>query len=393
MVVSNNDEIWRIGRRHLSVALCVFLLFGLAISAGIAAVTVAQADDDREMVFPVYNPKPKGIPPVPIPADNPQTPAKVRLGEKLYFDPMLSVDGTVSCASCHSPGFGFADGQPTSDGVNGQLGGRNAPTVYNAAYYETQFWDGRAMSLEDQARGPVQNPIEMANTWDNVVAYLQSDVIYQRMFKQAFGGHVTEDNSVKAIAAYERTVVTWDSPYDRYLAGDIEAMSADQVAGMDLFFGKAQCANCHKAPLFFEDAFGNIGVPQVVDMQHFPNDGEDPALAGYDLGRYYVTHDPDDLGDFKTPGLRNVELTAPYMHNGVFATLEEVVAHYNMVPAPVVGELDPDLPTDLGLTAQEQMQLVEFLKALTGRTYSYMPEDMLSMQIPVLLQMLSRTTD
>jgi len=393
LVVLTNDKHGVLRRVHFSLIAAVFLIFGLAISASLAVVPAMGDDYDRDMVYPVYNPKPKGIPPVPIPDDNPQTPMKVKLGERLYFDPKLSVDGTISCASCHHPSLGFADGQMTSDGVNAQVGGRNAPTVYNSAYYATQFWDGRAMTLEDQARGPVMNPIEMANTWENVVAYLKTDTTYQRMFRQVFGGSITEDNAVKAIASYERTVVTWDSDYDRFIAGDTSAMTMDEVAGMDLFFGKAECANCHKAPLFFEDAFGNIGVPQVKDMDHFANDGEDVSLAGLDLGRYYVTHNADDLGDFKTPGLRNIELTAPYMHNGIFATLEDVIAHYNSVPMTPVGELDEDLPTDLDMTEEEQMQLVAFLKALTGRTYSYMPDDMKDMHVSMLSEVLSRTSE
>jgi len=350
--------------------------FALIASAGFAVRSVA-ADDDmgNDLVYPHYNPKVKGLPAVPIPADNPQTPQKIRLGEKLYFDPMLSIDGTVSCASCHHPSFGFGDGEKVSDGVGGQKGGRNAPTVYNAAYYAVQFWDGRAATLEDQARGPVENPIEMANTWENVVMYLKRDADYNKMFRQAFGGEISEDNAVKAIAAYERTIITWNSPYDQYMAGDESAMTADQIAGMDLFNGKASCGGCHAAPLFFEEAPGNIGLPQEKDFVHFANSGEDEMLQGYDLGVYYVSGDSADLGRFKTPGLRNIELTGPYMHNGIFETLEEVVAHYNMVPVPVVGELEADLVTNLGLTDMEQAQLVEFLKALTGVTYSYMPDD------------------
>ena len=348
----------------------------LIASAGFAVRPVA-ADDDmgNDLVYPHYNPKVKGLPAVPIPADNPQTPQKIRLGEKLYFDPMLSIDGTVSCASCHHPSFGFGDGEKVSEGVGGQKGGRNAPTVYNAAYYAVQFWDGRAATLEDQARGPVENPIEMANTWENVVMYLKRDADYNKMFRQAFGGEISEDNAVKAIAAYERTIITWNSPYDQYMAGDESAMTADQIAGMDLFNGKASCGGCHAAPLFFEEAPGNIGLPQEKDFVHFANSGEDEMLQGYDLGVYYVSGDSADLGRFKTPGLRNIELTGPYMHNGIFETLEEVVAHYNMVPVPVVGELEADLVTNLGLTDMEQAQLVEFLKALTGVTYSYMPDD------------------
>ncbi|HEX9907267.1 MAG TPA: cytochrome-c peroxidase [Thermoplasmata archaeon] len=381
-------------RRHAIIMMAAATVMLLSISAVFAVQTSADDSSDTDMVYPTYNPKPKGIPPVPIPADNPQTPTKVKLGEMLYFDPMLSSDGTISCASCHAPALGFGDGERVSDGVGGSQGGRNAPTVYNAVYYETQFWDGRALTLEEQAAGPVENPIEMANTWDNVVIYLKSDATYSKLFKKVFGGEITKDTATKAIASYERTVITWDSPYDRYVAGDEEAMTPTQVAGMDLFFGKASCGGCHAPPLFLESAFGNIGVPQVKDTTHFPNDGMDEMLAGYDLGRAYVTGLDEDMGRFKTPGLRNIELTAPYMHNGILETLEDVIAHYNMVPEPVVGALEEDLVTDLGLTEQEQAQLVEFLKALTGRTYSYVPEDtMPEMLIPLLNDLLTRPVD
>ncbi|HEX9906862.1 MAG TPA: cytochrome c peroxidase [Thermoplasmata archaeon] len=381
--------------RYASVLAAAAVVAFLCASAAFAVRPVSADDErDNERVYPSYNPKPKGIPPVPIPEDNPQTPAKVKLGEKLYFDPMLSVDGTISCASCHHPSFGFADGEEVSDGVGGQKGGRNAPTVYNAAYCKTQFWDGRALTLEDQARGPPENPIEMANTWENIVDYLKSESSYRRMFKQAFGGTITEDTAVMAIASYERTVITWDSPYDRYIAGDVTAMTSDQIAGVELFNGKANCGGCHAAPLFFEDLPGNIGVPQERDYVNFPNSDESVELQGYDLGVYYVFGDTADLGRFKTPGLRNIELTAPYMHNGIFETLDEVIAHYNEVPIPVVGELEEDLIPNLELTDMEQQQLVEFLKALTGITYSYMPDDEMSdMFVMMLSGMIVRPLD
>jgi len=361
------------------------LMAGVFVSsAALAVTTSAKGVQGTDLVYPLYNPQPWGIPKVPIPADNPPTPQKVKLGERLYFDRELSKDGTISCASCHSPGLGFADGQMVSDGVGGQTGGRNAPTVYNAAYYKEQFWDGRAATLEQQAAGPVENPIEMADDWDDVVEYLKADLAYQRLFRQAFKGEITMDTATKAIAAYERTIITWNSPYDRYMAGDKKAMTEDQIAGLELFNGKASCAGCHVPPLFFEEAYGNIGVPEPADFNKslFPNPGEDPSLQYHDLGRYYVTGDPADIGRFKTPGLRNIALTAPYMHNGVYNTLEEVVEHYNNVPAPVVGVLEEDLRTTLGLTPEEKVQLVEFLKALTGVTYSYMPEDSEDMMTP-----------
>lgn len=290
------------------------------------------------------------LPPVPIPPDNPQTDAKVRLGAQLYFDPRLSADNTISCATCHDPALGWANHHPTDTGIRGQVGGRNSGTILDSAYMRYQFWDGRARSLEEQALGPIHNPIEMGETLENVVVKLNAIAGYQSAFREVFGTDVDTDGIAKAIAAFERTIVSGPSPYDRYLAGDGEAMSKAALRGMNLFNGKAHCTPCHSGPAFSDQGFHNLGV------------GMDRPAP--DLGREAHTHKPADRGKFKTPGLRNVALTYPYLHDGSEKTLREVIELYDRggVPNP---NLDP-LMLPLRLTEQEKQDLVAFLEALTG---------------------------
>jgi cytochrome c peroxidase len=236
-------------------------------------------------------------------------------------------------------------------GILGFKGNRNSGTILDAAYMQFQFWDGRARTLEEQALGPIHNPVEMGETLDNVVRKLSAIEGYRTQFKAVFGSAVTTDGIAKAIAAFERTVLSGPSPYDRYVAGDRNAMSPAAVRGMALFSAKGRCATCHHPPLFSDQSFHNIGV----GMDH-----PDP-----DIGREAVTRQAADRGKFKTPGLRNVELTWPYLHDGSARTLEEVVAFYNKggVSNPT---LDP-LVAPLGLTPEEQKDLVSFLEALTGQ--------------------------
>lgn len=291
------------------------------------------------------------IPAVVSPPDNPLTDAKVRLGAQLYFDGRLSKDGTVSCASCHDPEHGWADPHPTSEGVGQAKGGRNAPTVLNAAFHRVQFWDGRAPTLEDQAVGPIQNPVEMAMTMPETLGRLKTIPGYVEQFKVVFGSEPTEETLGHAIAAFERTVLSTDSPYDRYLAGDATAMSASALRGKSLFEGKAHCSVCHSGPNFTDSRFHNLGVGY--------------ANGKYaDVGRFGITKQRADMGAFKTPGLRSIALTGPYMHDGSEATLDAVIELYdrggNRNP-----NLDPAM-VPLNLTAREKADLVEFMKALTG---------------------------
>jgi cytochrome c peroxidase len=305
---------------------------------------------------------PLGLPPVPIPADNPPTEASIQLGRRLYYDPVLSVDKTVACASCHHPDRGFADNKPFSEGVGKKLGGRNSPTVFNAAYSTTQFWDGRAPSLEEQAKGPVQNPVEMAHTLAGVEQRLHADATYKAEFDRAFGpGAITYEKVAYAIASFERTVLSGNSPFDRYYyGGDKKALSPAAIRGFQVFrrADKGNCAACHeiadKYALFTDNKFHNLGVGVKDEM---------PT----DLGRYAVTKVEADKGCFKTPSLRNVAQTAPYMHDGSLKDLKQVVDFYigggNSNPFR-----DAKIkPLDF-LTGQERADLLEFLKSLTGKT-------------------------
>jgi cytochrome c peroxidase len=288
---------------------------------------------------------------IPVPSTNLNYAAKIELGKQLYFDGRLSKNGAISCAFCHNPGTGWADPRQTSIGIGGGLGGRQAPTVLNTAFNHLQFWDGRARSLEEQAIGPIHNPIEMGETHENVVAKLNKIKGYQRQFRAVFGTDVSLQGIAEAIAAYERTVISTDSPFDKYVAGDSKAMDEAAVRGMALFKGKARCVLCHGGPNFTDNQFHNLGVPQVGPMKE-------------DLGRYYVTKAEKDRGAFKTPTLRSITETAPYMHDGAFKTLEEVVDFLNQG-----GGANPNLSAmvkPLNLTAEEKADLIAFLKALAG---------------------------
>lgn len=292
------------------------------------------------------------LPPLTIPADNPLTAAKIELGKKLYFDPRLSGNNLFSCATCHNPTLGFADGLPRFlGGPTAKEGGRHSPTIINCAYNEFQFWDGRAATLEEQALGPIQNPNEMFETLDNVVKKLSGIPEYVTAFKEVFGTGITADGIAKAIATFERTIVFSNSPFDKYMQGDAPAMSELAKRGMYLFMGKAECIKCHNGTNFTDNKFHNIGVPTEVPLKE-------------DLGRYNVTRKDSDKGAFKTPTLRNITDTAPYMHNGFFPTLFEVVQFYNGGGGRSENK-SPDIHS-LHLTGEEVNDLIEFMKALTG---------------------------
>ena len=294
---------------------------------------------------------PLGLLPLQFPADNPYTPEKAELGRLLYFDVRISADNTVSCASCHSPEYGYTDGAAVSTGIHGQKGGRSAPTVLNRAYSLAQFWDGRASTLEEQAKGPIQNPIEMGTTHSDVVAKIGAIAGYRPLFQKAFGSpEITIDKMAQAIATFERTLLSGNSPYDRYKAGDKKALAPAQVRGMDVFFNIAKCDQCHEGINFTTNAYANIGV------------GADKAEP--DQGRFLVTHQPGDWGALKTPTLRDIARTAPYMHDGSLKTLEDVVEFYNKGGMPN-RNLDEKI-RPLKLTGGQKQDLVEFLKSLSG---------------------------
>jgi cytochrome c peroxidase len=287
---------------------------------------------------------------VPSPADNPTTEEKVELGKMLYHDPRLSSTGTVSCASCHNLMLGGDDNRPNSMGVNGQTGGRSAPTVWNAAFNAVQFWDGRAASLEAQAAGPVSNPIEMGmKDWDGVVARLKAVKGYNEAFTRAFGENsISKDNATKAIAAYERTLITPNSPYDKYVLGDKAALTEQQVRGMNKF-AELGCTSCHSGA-----AFNGAG-----SFQRFPVNDNAYFAAQYhfkkDKGLAEVSKNEADEHLWKVPTLRNIALTAPYFHNGSVKTLEEAVK--------IMGKLQ----LNKDLSKEEIADIVAFLEGLTGQ--------------------------
>jgi len=303
-----------------------------------------------EVRFLSEGPQPLGsLPPVRVPPDNPMSANLITLGKQLYFDTRLSADNTISCATCHDPAVGWSDRGPTSKGIKGQLGGRRSPPVSNAAYLPLQFWDGRAASLEDQAVGPIANPIEMGNTHHEMIRTLNDVPGYVEEFKTVFGTTpITLDQVAKAIAAFERTVVTTDSPFDRYARGDAAALTCQEKHGLEIFNGKGHCTACHWGPNFTDGRFHNLGVatPQ----------GQKP-----DEGRYAVTKDRRDMGAFKTPTMRDVALRAPYLHTGAEPTLEAVIDFYDKGGGRGDPNLDP-LMVPLGLTACEKADLVAFLK-------------------------------
>jgi len=340
-------------------------VLGAIARAGLAALAAAllaaaSAGSQDESLQP-----PLGLPPIFWPDDNPYTPEKAELGRLLYFDKRLSSDGTIACASCHEPAKAFTDKAPFSTGIAGQKGGRSAPTIINRAYSTVQFWDGRAPTLEEQVKGPLANPIEMTNekqadaAHEDTVKRIKTVHGYVERFKSVFGSSdINIDQVAMAIATFERTVLSGNSPFDRYKAGDEKALTPAQIRGMDVFFKKAACDSCHLGFNFTDGSFVNTGTGM---------DAPNP-----DLGRFIVSGREEDKGAFKTPTLREVEHTAPYMHDGSLRTLEEVVEHYNKggIKNPYLNQrIKP-----LNLTDQEKQDLVEFMKALSGQGWQGLTE-------------------
>jgi cytochrome c peroxidase len=280
------------------------------------------------------------------------TPAQ--LGEKLFFDPILSVDYTVSCASCHKPEFAFADNVPLSKGVGGKLGNRNTPSVMNMSMREHFFWDGRAASLEAQVVGPIENPVEMNLPFAKAVDRIKSNVEYQKLFQRVYKHKPDSASIVAAIAAFERTLETDKTPNDRWLNDEPNGLTEAQIRGRDLFMSnRTRCFDCHFTPDFTADEFRNIGLFN--------------GKTANDSGRYIISKNPKDLGAFKTPGLRNVAVTAPYMHDGSFKTLREVIDYYDEPEKFMIHSINRDtiLPKKIGLTEQEKQDIEAFLNALT----------------------------
>ncbi len=326
-----------------------------------------------------------------IPGDNPQTPEKIALGERLFFDGRLSADGTVACSTCHDPARAFTDGRPSSIGVKGGVGQRNAPTVLNALYNKTQFWDGRAQTLEQQAALPIINPVEMGQpSMDVAVAAISRIKEYRQAFRQVFDRAPNGTDLVRAIASYERTQVSFDSPFDHFTAGDAYAIEASAQRGWDLFNTKARCNKCHALTedqrdviTFTDNQFHNIGIgivrhnvvalareaEQLIDSGHA--EAVDRAAIATDfsaLGRFLITKKEADIAAFKTPDIRNVLVTGPYFHDGSQATLWDVIDHYNKGDGLQNPYLDEDIQP-LALTESEIDDLVAFLASLTSNQY------------------------
>jgi cytochrome c peroxidase len=372
---------------------------GLIVVAGLAATAVLAADATTK--------PPLGLPPVPIPRDNPQTPEKVALGKKLFLDKRFSSTRQVACAECHHPEQAFTDSPlRTSEGIKvggkALTGTRNAPTVVNAAYFDLQFWDGRSPSLEDQSQHPFVNPVEMGlKDHQPILKLVRTDPEYVKAFEQVFGKkgpQVTMKEVQQAIAAFERTQVSGNSPFDRYFyGGESSALTDAQKRGFDLYVNKGRCVSCHvieqTQALFTDNRFHNVGVG-INDIQK-----EVPDLAGAflqaratlaevdkkvladkrtsELGRFAVNRDFEGLGAFKTPTLRNVAVTPPYMHDGSLATLKDVVVHYNNGGVTKEGDPVNDFLSSgirpLSLTDQEVDDLVSFMEALTSPEYASLP--------------------
>jgi cytochrome c peroxidase len=394
--------------RFMSARLIWFAGFALMAGAfGVAwAVTTGPhgampiADQEKLLDKLIVNPNapPLGIDGVAwttiyVPVGNEVTPDRIALGRKLYFDTRLSKDGTVACATCHDVSRGFTDHRSVSEGIGDQLGQRSAPTAMNAAFMQSMFWDGRAPTLEEQAKLPILNPVEMGHPdAASAMAAVVADPAYKELFQKAYGRAPNYDDVGRAIASFERTLVFLDAPFDHYAGGDTKAISASAQRGMDLFNGKARCVSCHMInssnPLGTDNLFHNIGVSarkqnfeelakqglaaiqQNSDQQALDKLALQTNLG--ELGRFLVSRQRQDIGAFKTEQLRNVGLTAPYMHDGSLRTLWDVMDHYNKggeTNAFLDGGIEP-----LNLSEAEINDVVAFLFTLTDKRFAQQNE-------------------
>ncbi len=323
--------------------------------------------------------KPDTYPEVPIPANNPQTADGVQLGRMLFYDPILSGDGTLSCAGCHFPEASFTDNLPVSTGIDGIAGMRSAMMLLDVAYHTNGlFWDGRSMTLEEQALIPIEDPIEMHNTWANAIEDLKKEEDYRRMFRKAFGisnsSEITKELAAMAIAQFERILISsGTSKYDLFI-DDLQYIPTDsELRGRDMFFDEgfpdgfpdAECSHCHNAPLFTTNEYMNNGLdsvgPSLEDLNNF-----------IDIGLGGVTGKLTDYGKFRVPSLRNITLTAPFMHDGRFNTLEEVIDHYDSGGKTAINK-DP-LIRPLGLTESQKEDIINFLKLLEDQEFVNNPD-------------------
>lgn len=341
-----------------SACACAVVWFLLGVSVGDArgekaggatsAETAPVAQGDYKLHLPLGLDERAVV----IPGDNPLTKEKVELGRLLFFDKRLSKNNTIACSSCHMPQFAFTDGRKVSTGIHGLTGDRSAPASINRVFSTVQFWDGRAATLEEQSIGPFTNPVEHGFAdHEDMVAKMKKIAGYRKLFRQVFGTDVTIDGVGKAIASFQRTILSGNSPADRFDFGQEEkAISPEAQRGLELFRGKARCTRCHSGFNFTDEKFHNLGI------------GWDDNTV--DLGRYMVTKNPEEIGAFKTPTLREIARSAPYMHDGRFKTLEEVVNFYNK--GGVKNPHQDSLIIPLELTEQEKHDLVDFLHMLNG---------------------------
>jgi cytochrome c peroxidase len=352
---------------------------------------------------------PIALTPSVIPKDNPQTPEKIALGEKLFFDGRVSANGTVACASCHQPRLVFTDGRPVAVGIGNRVGQRNSPTVLNALYNKMQFWDGRAVTLEQQAGLPIVNPVEMGQpTLDSAVARIAAIPEYRATFIRVFARPPNATDMLRAMASYERSQVSFDSPFDHFMAGDSNAISASARRGWVLFNTRGRCNLCHafadtttRPTTFTDDTFHNIGIgilrhrvtPLARQAEQSIPKGDTIAVDQAAiltpmsvLGRYLISRADSDIASFKTPDIRNVMVTAPYFHDGSFATLWDVIDHYNKGDGVQNPWLDVDIQP-LALHETEIDDLVALMASLTSTTYREMGARELARQ-----RQLSRTT-
>ena len=344
-------------------------------------VWTSSCDDDPPKPMPMgvdltnitYDPvdyeinPPFGFPIFEVPEDNLITEDGVQLGRHLFYDPILSADSTMSCSSCHLPSGSFTDNKKVSAGIDGIPGKRSSMSLMNVGYFYTGlFWDGRVNTLEEQALLPVEDPIELHDTWQNVEEKLKNDVLYPELFRKAFGisnsDEITKELAVKAIAQFERILISTGSKYDKVVAG-VDGFSDEELLGFDLFFDEntdvpdAECGHCHAPPLFTSGEYFNNGIDSVSDVS------KESLLEFLDPGLGAVTLDTLDYGKFRSPTLRNVEFTAPYMHDGRFSTLREVLDHYNSGGHPA-RNLDQNVKP-LGLNEEELQALEAFIKTLS----------------------------
>jgi cytochrome c peroxidase len=385
----------------LSAAITVGGSFGVAwaLTTGPhGAMEVAEQQSLLDKLIPNPGAPPSGIDPIAwaniyIPAGNELTPERIALGRKLYFDTKLSKDGSVACATCHDVSRGFTDRRSVSEGIKDQLGQRSSPTTMNAALLQSMFWDGRAPSLEEQAKLPILNPVEMGHPDSaSVMAAVTSDPSYGSLFQRAYGRAPNYDDLGRALASFERTLIFLDAPFDSYLAGDTKAISPSAQRGLELFNGKARCVSCHMInssnPLGTDNLFHNIGVSArkqnfeslaqkgLAAIQSNSNEQALDKLAIEtdlsELGRFLVSRQRQDIGAFKTEQIRNVGITAPYMHDGSLRTLWDVMDHYNKggeTNAYLDGGIEP-----LNLSEDEINDVVAFLFTLTDKRFAQQNE-------------------